>query len=177
MILYLPIAHLLPLNVGRALLAGALLGYIGYDLTHYYLHHGSPTPGTYFASLKTYHVAHHYVNYNRGLLYNHVCNARSYCIVEHNVIEIRGFAPPPPPPPPPHTHTHTHTHTFVCFPSLSAVHGQATFLQACVPNLLNCKKQTKPSCPLEGLASFSCSFDVSFFQVWQLPFMFVCLLE
>jgi len=72
LMLYLPIGHLLPLNVGRALLAGGLLGYMGYDLTHYYLHHGSPTPGSYFASLKTYHVAHHYINYNQGLF--HVWN-------------------------------------------------------------------------------------------------------
>lgn len=88
LMLYLPIGHLLPLNVGRALLAGGLLGYMGYDLTHYYLHHGSPTPGSYFASLKTYHVAHHYVNYNQGLfqVWNdtnvaHFLNLMPVCIV------------------------------------------------------------------------------------------------
>ena len=89
LILYLPIAHLLPLSVGRALLAGGLLGYIGYDLTHYYLHHGSPTPGSYFASLKTYHVAHHYINYNQGL-----CT----CVLAHNIRDTYACPLPTPTP-------------------------------------------------------------------------------
>ena len=89
LILYLPIAHLLPLNVGRALLAGGLLGHNGYDLTHYYLHHGSPTPGSYFASLKTYHVAHHYINYNQGLC---------ICVLAHNIRDTLCMPSPPPPP-------------------------------------------------------------------------------
>lgn len=68
LILYIPLAHILPVNINesRALLAGALIGYIAYDLTHYYLHHGSPKPGSYFGSLKTYHVAHHFVNHHLG---------------------------------------------------------------------------------------------------------------
>ena len=66
--IYIPLAHILPVNVNesRGLLAGALIGYIIYDLTHYYLHHGSPKPGTYFGTLKTYHVAHHFVNHHLG---------------------------------------------------------------------------------------------------------------
>ena len=72
-IIYIPLAHILPVNVNesRALLAGALIGYIAYDLTHYYLHHGSPKPGSYFGNLKTYHVAHHFVNYRLGMLSSH----------------------------------------------------------------------------------------------------------
>jgi 4-hydroxysphinganine ceramide fatty acyl 2-hydroxylase len=68
---YVPLAHVLPITVNesRGLLAGALIGYIMYDLTHYYLHHGSPEPGSYFGSLKTYHVAHHFVNYHKGGLF------------------------------------------------------------------------------------------------------------
>lgn len=66
LIIYVPSVHILPLDIVRALFVGGLFGYIGYDLMHYYLHHGSPKPGSYFASLKTYHVAHHYLNYNLG---------------------------------------------------------------------------------------------------------------
>jgi 4-hydroxysphinganine ceramide fatty acyl 2-hydroxylase len=61
LVIYVPLAHILPMTVNesRGLLAGALIGYIMYDLTHYYLHHGSPETGSYFGNLKTYHVAHH----------------------------------------------------------------------------------------------------------------------
>ena len=74
-IIYIPLAHILPVNVNesRGLLAGALIGYIVYDLTHYYLHHGSPEPGSYFGDLKTYHVAHHFVNHHLG---RYVCWAQ-----------------------------------------------------------------------------------------------------
>ncbi|KAL5467283.1 hypothetical protein EMCRGX_G031489 [Ephydatia muelleri] len=65
-ILYFPAQHFVPLSIGRALLAGGLIGYVCYDLTHYYVHHGTPTPKSYFASMKSYHMAHHYRNHNRG---------------------------------------------------------------------------------------------------------------
>mmetsp|Transcript_41764 Transcript_41764/g.90613 ORF Transcript_41764/g.90613 Transcript_41764/m.90613 type:complete len:260 (+) Transcript_41764:118-897(+) len=47
------------------MLAGSLLGYISYDLTHYYLHHAS-VRGSHFRTMKTYHLAHHYKNPNLG---------------------------------------------------------------------------------------------------------------
>lgn len=56
----------LPGPVADALIGGALLGYVGYDLTHYYLHHGQPSGSTYFGRLKAYHRAHHYKDYNKG---------------------------------------------------------------------------------------------------------------
>lgn len=79
LVIYIPLAHILPLNVNesRALLAGALIGYVAYDLTHYYLHHGSPKPGSYFGSLKTYHTAHHYLNYHLGKLCV-LCTCKAY---------------------------------------------------------------------------------------------------
>jgi sterol desaturase/sphingolipid hydroxylase (fatty acid hydroxylase superfamily) len=49
-----------------ALMAGALLGYMGYDLTHYYLHHGRPQPTSYFGRLKAYHRDHHYKDPDHG---------------------------------------------------------------------------------------------------------------
>ena len=65
-LIYVTHAQVIPLAELRALFAGGILGYIFYEMTHYYLHHGSPPPGSYLASLKSYHVAHHYINPNRG---------------------------------------------------------------------------------------------------------------
>lgn len=66
LLIYVPLAYLLPLAVARALFVGGLLGYVAYDLTHYYIHHGSPLPGSYLASMKAYHTAHHYSNHKQG---------------------------------------------------------------------------------------------------------------
>lgn len=44
--------------------AGGFLGYIIYDVTHYVLHH-TKLP-QYFQQLKTYHLEHHYKNYELG---------------------------------------------------------------------------------------------------------------
>ena len=46
--------------------AGTVLGYIFYDLTHYYLHHGHPEPNSYFGRLKKWHIRHHYIDYDNG---------------------------------------------------------------------------------------------------------------
>ena len=67
MIIYVTLVHLFPLAEARALFAGGLLGYVTYEMTHYYLHHGLPKPGTYLAYLKSYHVAHHYIDHSRGI--------------------------------------------------------------------------------------------------------------
>ena len=40
----------------------------GYDMMHYYLHHGSPTPGSYLHQLKKYHVSHHFEDQQKGTL-------------------------------------------------------------------------------------------------------------
>lgn len=42
-----------------AFIAGTVLGYIGYDLTHFFIHHVNP-PLDYHKFLKKYHVLHHY---------------------------------------------------------------------------------------------------------------------
>ncbi|XP_033625507.1 fatty acid 2-hydroxylase-like [Asterias rubens] len=63
---YFVLTAILPVPVAYTLMGGTLLGYICYDLTHYYLHHGSPGPGTYFQELKTYHVRHHYEIQDKG---------------------------------------------------------------------------------------------------------------
>ena len=76
---YMTALHLLiPLAITRALFAGGLLGYIAYDMTHYYLHHGSPSHGSYLATLKSYHIGHHFINHNLGKTYvilQHCCDS------------------------------------------------------------------------------------------------------
>lgn len=39
--------------------AGITLGYILYDMIHYFIHHSSPKSG-YFKQVKLYHMQHHY---------------------------------------------------------------------------------------------------------------------
>ena len=65
-LLYMTSVQIVPLAEVRALFAGGLLGYIVYEMIHYYIHHGSPPSGSYLARLKSHHVAHHYINPNRG---------------------------------------------------------------------------------------------------------------
>ncbi|KAL3851536.1 hypothetical protein ACJIZ3_013418 [Penstemon smallii] len=48
-----------------ALLGGVLLGYVMYDVTHYYLHHGQPT-SEIPKSIKKYHLKHHFRVQNKG---------------------------------------------------------------------------------------------------------------
>ncbi|CAI9719112.1 fatty acid 2-hydroxylase-like [Octopus vulgaris] len=54
-----------PVAVAQSLFSGTVMGYLIYDLIHYYLHHGSPV-GAYFKELKHYHMLHHYVHQHNG---------------------------------------------------------------------------------------------------------------
>jgi 4-hydroxysphinganine ceramide fatty acyl 2-hydroxylase len=47
------------------LIAGIIVGYIAYDLMHYFLHFSSPKAG-YLRYLKKYHMQHHYKNGQEG---------------------------------------------------------------------------------------------------------------
>ncbi|CAG9807765.1 unnamed protein product [Chironomus riparius] len=49
----------------KLLLAGILIGFLGYDMTHYYLHFASPK-NAYFYNLKRYHYKHHFVSHEKG---------------------------------------------------------------------------------------------------------------
>lgn len=49
----------------RLLLAGGLVGYLVYDMIHYYIHYGSPAT-KYFYHLKRYHYNHHFVQHDKG---------------------------------------------------------------------------------------------------------------
>lgn len=48
-----------------AILGGILFGYVMYDITHYYLHHGQPKEPT-FKHLKKYHLNHHFRIQDKG---------------------------------------------------------------------------------------------------------------
>lgn len=52
-------------NFGRIIIAGFLTGYVGYDLTHYFIHHGDPKAG-HFKEMKSYHNKHHYKESYKG---------------------------------------------------------------------------------------------------------------
>ncbi|XP_041968488.1 fatty acid 2-hydroxylase [Aricia agestis] len=45
---------------------GGLVGYLVYDMTHYYVHHGSPRAGTYLYEMKRYHSNHHFLNHDKA---------------------------------------------------------------------------------------------------------------
>lgn len=62
--------------------AGALCGFMCYDLVHYYLHHGIPAM-QYLRELKSYHLNHHYKDYHLGFgitskLWDYVFNTVLY---------------------------------------------------------------------------------------------------
>ncbi|XP_047332919.1 dihydroceramide fatty acyl 2-hydroxylase FAH1-like [Impatiens glandulifera] len=62
-ILLIPIWSLIkllaPATAAHAVLGGGLLGYVTYDCTHYFLHHGKPGKGLQ-SELKRYHMHHHF---------------------------------------------------------------------------------------------------------------------
>eukprot|EP00038_Savillea_parva_P022057 m.36686 g.36686 ORF g.36686 m.36686 type:complete len:302 (+) comp5433_c0_seq1:154-1059(+) len=64
-ILYAILYALLPLAASFAAMSGLLIGYIMYDLTHYYVHHGKPESG-YFRRLREHHMQHHFRNQDSG---------------------------------------------------------------------------------------------------------------
>uniref|UniRef100_A0A2K5UK38 Fatty acid 2-hydroxylase n=1 Tax=Macaca fascicularis TaxID=9541 RepID=A0A2K5UK38_MACFA len=61
-VFYLCLQLILPEAVGGTVFAGGLLGYVLYDMTHYYLHFGSPHRGSYLYNLKAHHVKHHFAH-------------------------------------------------------------------------------------------------------------------
>lgn len=57
---YVLLRLILPEAVAGIIFAGGLLGYVLYDMTHYYLHFGSPHKGSYLYNMKAHHVKHHF---------------------------------------------------------------------------------------------------------------------
>lgn len=52
-------------STAPALFGGVLLGYVMYDCTHYFLHHGQPSKGL-ARNLKRYHLNHHFKIQTKG---------------------------------------------------------------------------------------------------------------
>lgn len=52
----------------RALYAGAMLGYVGYDMMHYFTHHGLKlSRDSYMGQMRSYHMKHHFADmYHKG---------------------------------------------------------------------------------------------------------------
>ncbi|KAH6572527.1 hypothetical protein BASA50_004441 [Batrachochytrium salamandrivorans] len=55
----------LPGGYGQAMVSGSMVGFVLYDLIHYYIHHGQPF-GEHLREMKSYHMNHHYKNPNLG---------------------------------------------------------------------------------------------------------------
>lgn len=60
---YQPVWLLLPYP--KIMLAGGLIGYLAYDMIHYYIHYGSPSGGHLY-HMKRYHYQHHFVYHELG---------------------------------------------------------------------------------------------------------------
>uniref|UniRef100_A0A0K0DH34 Fatty acid 2-hydroxylase n=1 Tax=Angiostrongylus cantonensis TaxID=6313 RepID=A0A0K0DH34_ANGCA len=56
------------MNIFCAFGSGKLFGYVGYDMIHYYLHHGCPRPLTNMHYRKVYHHNHHFKDFDAGIL-------------------------------------------------------------------------------------------------------------
>jgi 4-hydroxysphinganine ceramide fatty acyl 2-hydroxylase len=52
-------------EMGTPVKFGFIAGYIVYDMSHYFFHHSSPKKG-YYKNLKSYHMQHHYRNWQAG---------------------------------------------------------------------------------------------------------------
>ncbi|KAF4521233.1 hypothetical protein B566_EDAN005444 [Ephemera danica] len=65
-VLYSAYSKVLPLYLLDSMAAGTVIGYICYDLTHYYLHFGTPKPQTHMYNMKRYHNRHHFSHHDQG---------------------------------------------------------------------------------------------------------------
>eukprot|EP00047_Mylnosiga_fluctuans_P004608 m.235523 g.235523 ORF g.235523 m.235523 type:complete len:251 (-) comp12841_c0_seq1:130-882(-) len=64
-LIYAAVQLVFPLTIARGVMAGIALGYVSYDLTHYYLHHQKPSLA-YLQRLRTSHINHHYRDASKG---------------------------------------------------------------------------------------------------------------
>ena len=63
---YLLTGMVFPTGMSQIVFAGIVSGYVAYDLTHYYVHHGGTPSIEYFRRLKKYHTLHHYKHQQLG---------------------------------------------------------------------------------------------------------------
>ncbi|PVU97942.1 hypothetical protein BB561_000201 [Smittium simulii] len=62
---YYPLSYIITPGIIQAFFCGMALMYIVYDETHYWIHHGY-FKYDYIKRLKSYHLEHHYRDYNKG---------------------------------------------------------------------------------------------------------------
>ncbi|XP_018311240.1 fatty acid 2-hydroxylase [Mycetomoellerius zeteki] len=55
-----------PMAVVHFIAVGSTIGYLSYDLMHYYLHNGAPMAGSYLYTMKRKHNYHHFVHHEQG---------------------------------------------------------------------------------------------------------------
>ncbi|XP_011064575.1 PREDICTED: fatty acid 2-hydroxylase 1 [Acromyrmex echinatior] len=55
-----------PMTIVHFIAAGSTMGYLGYDLMHYYLHNGAPVAESYLYTMKRKHNYHHFVHHEQG---------------------------------------------------------------------------------------------------------------
>mmetsp|Transcript_19646 Transcript_19646/g.33015 ORF Transcript_19646/g.33015 Transcript_19646/m.33015 type:complete len:283 (-) Transcript_19646:493-1341(-) len=55
---------LLPQDVFQYVTGGTLIGYVAYDMSHYYFHHGRNHQGTIIGQMKSRHMSHHYKDHS-----------------------------------------------------------------------------------------------------------------
>ncbi|KAJ8936620.1 hypothetical protein NQ314_012235 [Rhamnusium bicolor] len=65
-ILYKIISLIFPESTRILVWAGGMIGYVIYDMIHFYLHHGAPKENSYFYHLKRYHNQHHFAHHDNG---------------------------------------------------------------------------------------------------------------
>lgn len=58
--LFLPWSEFFPMA------AGIILGYVAYDCTHYFVHHGVFRDNAWFGTLRQFHMDHHFKDHSRG---------------------------------------------------------------------------------------------------------------
>lgn len=62
----IPFSVIMPAELMPAWTIGYIIGYLIYDLTHYFIHHSNPSDGSYLKMMKLYHMQHHYKKGEEG---------------------------------------------------------------------------------------------------------------
>ena len=55
-----PLTSMFYKDIYAPIAVGIIIGYVSYDMMHYYLHHADPKDGTFMKEMKSYHMIHHY---------------------------------------------------------------------------------------------------------------------
>lgn len=66
-LIYSILRLIIPKNPAFGILSGGLIGYVCYDLIHYYLHHGHPKRNSWLWHLRQHHNRHHFEDYTKGM--------------------------------------------------------------------------------------------------------------